>query len=355
MSIYIYSIAQISNQEPFSDAWFDRPLIYEVPYVRCIEPDFKAYIAPMVARRMSTVLKRTLATTLHVTRETGVENPDVIITGTGLGCVEESEKFLDAMLATGEELLPPTPFMQSTHNTIGSQIALFLKCNGYNSTYSHAGMSFESALLDAFMQFQLGEIATALINGCDELTPRISLIFDKINVWKQGEISHQSLLRGDTKGTFGSECSFSFMLGSLPNKNSLCEIKAIEILYNPTTEQLCTNVEHILQTNNLSIEDIDVFVVGANGDVDNDSIYKKMHTDLYPDIPLVWYKHIFGESFVASGIGLYVAATILQKQTIPNHLLYASKKKANKIRNILIYNHYLNKDHSLTLLSSCSN
>ena len=354
MHIYIYSIAHISNQEPFSDAWFVHPLTYNNPCVRSIEPDFKEYISPMAARRMGAALKKTLTTALHVIRETGIENPDAIITGTGLGCVEETEKFMDAMLENGEELLPPTPFMQSTHNTIGSQIALYLKCNGYNSTYSHAGISFDSALLDAYMQFQLGEITTALINGCDELTSKIALIFNRVGIWKQGEISYQSLHKGDTKGIFGSDCFISFMLGNLPDKNPLCEIKAIEILYKPNTEQFYTTIEHILQTNNLSIKDVDAIVVGANGDIDNDLIYKKIHADIYPDIPLVWYKHVFGESFVASGIGLYVAATILQKQTIPNHLLYTSNIKTNKLRNILIYNHYRNKDHSLTLLSSCS-
>ena len=355
MSVYIYSIAHISNQEPFFDAWFDQPLIYDRSCVRSIEPDFKTYIAPSAARRMgSGALKKTLTTALHVIRETGIENPDAIITGTGLGCVEETEKFMDAMMKTGEELLPPTPFMQSTHNTIGSQIALYIKCNGYNSTYSHGGISFDSALLDAFMQFQLGKISTALINGCDELTSRIALILDKIDVWKKGEISPQTLQKGNTKGTFGSECFISFMLGNyLPNKKPLCEIKAVEILYKPSIEQFHSTVEHLLQTNNLSVENIDAIVIGANGDIDNDSIYKKIQT-IYPEIPLVWYKHIFGESFVASGFGIYVAATILLNQTIPNHLSYFAGKISNKPKNILIYNHYQNKDHSLTLLSSCS-
>ncbi|PIX32882.1 MAG: beta-ketoacyl synthase, partial [Bacteroidetes bacterium CG_4_8_14_3_um_filter_31_14] len=36
-----------------------------------------------------------------------------------------------------------------THNTISSQIALILKCHGYNSTYAGRGACFETALLDA--------------------------------------------------------------------------------------------------------------------------------------------------------------------------------------------------------------
>ena len=49
------------------------------------------------------------------------------------------------MATFGENCLKPSLFMQSTHNTIGSLIGIVLKCHGYNNTYSHEGISFESA------------------------------------------------------------------------------------------------------------------------------------------------------------------------------------------------------------------
>ena len=52
--------------------------------------------------------------------------PDAIITGTGLGCLEDTEKFLTAMVTNKEEFLTPTSFIQSTHNTVSAQIALLL-------------------------------------------------------------------------------------------------------------------------------------------------------------------------------------------------------------------------------------
>ncbi len=354
MDIYIHSVAHISNQEPFSEKWFSHPLIYNERYIRSIEPDFSMYIPPMVARRMGKVLKRALATALNVIGKTEIEKPDAIITGTGLGCIENTEKFLVAMLDNNEELLPPTYFMQSTHNTISSQIAVHLKCNGYNSTYSHRGTSFDSALLDAYMQFQLGEISTALVNGHDELTPDYFLLLDKINYWKQGEISEQILHEGNSAGAFASECSISFMLGDTFKPDSLCRIKGMELLYKPTKEQLTGTIESMLHAHNLTIENIDAIVVGINGDKDNDNVYKDMHSFLFPDKPMIWYKHIFGESYTASGIGLYVAATILKEAHIPQHLLYTDNAGMSTPRNILVYNHFQDKDHSLTLLSSCS-
>jgi 3-oxoacyl-(acyl-carrier-protein) synthase len=354
MSIYIYSAGHISNQEPFTEKWFDEPIIYNKRYVRSIEPDFSAYISPVISRRMGVILKRALASSLHVINKTGIDKPDAIITGTGLGCIENTEKFITAMLENNEELLPPTCFMQSTHNTIGSQIAVHLKCNGYNSTYSHRGTSFDSALMDACIQFELGEIHTAMVNGHDELTPDYFLLLDKIGYWKEGEISEQILRNSNTTGAFAGECSISFMLGDMPKPDAICQLKGMELLYKPTKEQLAQTINSMLLPYGLTPNDIDVVLMGVSGDRDNDRIYRDIHGLFFSDKPMVWYKHIFGESYTASGLGLYVAATMLQKASIPQDLVYSINTDIVRTpKHILVYNHFQNKDHSLILLSSC--
>ena len=353
-NIYINAIKQISAQQPLVDDWFDEPIFYAEPYIRAIEPDYKPFFSPNEARRMGKILKRALATALQVIEKTKITQPDAIITGTGLGCIENTEKFLVAMIENNEELLPPTPFMQSTHNTISSQIAVYLKCNGYNSTYSHRGTSFDSALLDAYMQFELGEISTALVNGHDELTPDYFRLLEKIGYWKKGEISQEILHKGDTSGAFASECSISFMLGNTPIDDALCQLKSIELLYKPTKEQFNKTISNILEKNSLTIKDIDAVVSGISGDKENDRVYKEIHSLFFPDKPMLWYKHIFGESYSTSGLGVYVAAIILHKAQIPSHLLYTKNAQLSTPKNILVYNHFQNKDHSLTLLSLCS-
>ena len=85
--------------------------------------------------------------------------------------LETSEQFLQDICENGEQLLKPTLFMQSTHNTIGSLIAIRLGCHGYNATYSHTGCSLRSALEDAMLQLQLGDIESALVGWYDERTP----------------------------------------------------------------------------------------------------------------------------------------------------------------------------------------
>ena len=70
--------------------------------------------------------------------------------------------------------------MQSTHNTISSQMALHLKCHGYNCTYSHRGTSFDSGLLDVLTQMHLGDIHNALVCGHEEMTPLYFKMLGKI-------------------------------------------------------------------------------------------------------------------------------------------------------------------------------
>ena len=176
MNIYIRAASQISIQQPLSEQWMDTPTLPSAVFNEPIDPDYKQWIAPAEARRMGRLLKRAVAVSLDTLRKGNCEMPNAIITGTGLGCVENTEKFLNALIDNQEQCLPPTPFMQSTHNTIGSLIAIRLGCHGYNATYSHTGCSLNSALEDAMMQLQLGDIESALVGWYDERTPAMDAL-----------------------------------------------------------------------------------------------------------------------------------------------------------------------------------
>jgi 3-oxoacyl-(acyl-carrier-protein) synthase len=353
MNIYIQAAAQISAQDPIGNAWFQHPLRFTERYVRSIDPDFKEYINPMEARRMGKILKRALATSLHVVRKTGIDQPDAIITGTGLGCIENTEKFLTAMVRYNEMYLQPTYFMQSTHNTISSQIALHLKCNKYNTTYAQRGISFESSLLDAYMQFELGKIKSALVAGHDEMTPDYFVLLDKINYWKTGEVNEAVLRKSDSVGSFAGEASACFMLENKKTDFSICELKGVDLFFNPSPLRMKEAIEALLSKHNLHINDIDVVLTGINGDKDNDVVYNQFQQHFFPETPMAWYKHLFGESFTACGLGMFTAATALQEQLLPVDYLFNRELPLNGIKNILIYNHFQNKDHALILLSSC--
>ena len=132
--------------------------------------EYSRYLPPMKARRMGKLQKRALVTALKSMEISGIGEPDAILNGTAMGCMENTVQMLNGLATEGEAMNMPTCFMQSTHNTVASMIAIYTKNHGYNTTYSHRTVSFELALQDALMRLRTGRIRTALVCANDELT-----------------------------------------------------------------------------------------------------------------------------------------------------------------------------------------
>ena len=133
--------------------------------------EIKEFVSPIEARRMGKLMKASCLTSMRVLRKANIERPDAIITATANGMLETSEQFLQDICKNGEQLLKPTLFMQSTHNTIGSAIAIRLKCHGYNVTYTQGERSPECAMKDAERLIRTGKAKTVLVGCHDEATP----------------------------------------------------------------------------------------------------------------------------------------------------------------------------------------
>lgn len=134
-------------------------------------PELKEYLSPMETRRMGKMMKACLLSAFNALKEAGLERPDAIIAATAKGMLETSTQFLEEIITNNEELLKPTLFMQSTHNTIASAIAIRTACHGYNITYSQGEESAEWAIRDAKMLLRKGEARTVLVCAFDEDLP----------------------------------------------------------------------------------------------------------------------------------------------------------------------------------------
>lgn len=137
-------------------------------------------------RRMSRVIKN--AVTAAVECIGGIDNIDSldgIITATGWGCLADSEKFLRNIIVEKEKLLNPTPFIQSTFNTVGGQIALLRHNHCYNLTYVNRSHSFEDAMLDALMRMADGEGKNLLVGAFDEQTPSQMRIMERMGLFRK--------------------------------------------------------------------------------------------------------------------------------------------------------------------------
>ena len=361
---YVLSAKQISIQQPLSEEWMDQPMVYDVSFIRSLDPSFKEYVSPIEARRMGKIMKRALATSKEALKEAGLDTVDAIITGTGYGCIENTEFFLDALSNEGEQMLKPTYFMQSTHNTISSLVAIQTKNYGYNVTYAHKGISFDSALQDAWWQFQLGKINTALVGGHDEMTETFYHILKKGGVMGQddemcGE-SAVSIVLSRIDNVESSICEEQRTAASRhceersnPVTKPLCQLTGFQLLHQPTMTTLQESLGKLLQNAGKTLADVDYILTGLSGNHSNDEAYLKETKCLFGDKPLLKFKHLFGESFTSSGIGLYVAAQCLKAGRVPAALFVDAKAASDRQpKCILLYNRSDGKNVSLTLLEA---
>lgn len=141
--------------------------------------DIRKYVKPLEVRRMGKIMKSSLLSSLVALQRAGIEVPDSIITGTAYGCLENSERLMEQIKEEGEGMLKPTFFMQSTHNTIGSNIAIKTHCHGYNVTYTQESHSLEWAIRDAKLLLRSGKVKNVLVGCHDESTPLFNTLLEK--------------------------------------------------------------------------------------------------------------------------------------------------------------------------------
>jgi 3-oxoacyl-[acyl-carrier-protein] synthase II len=347
---YINGIGVISTQD-LSKGIPDTIMEYRSDYLRSLDPDYKQFINPVAARRMSRLIRTGITAARLALSDAALEMPDAIITGTGLGSVEDTEKLLSE-LNSGATILNPTPFIQSTYNTISSQVAINLKCHNYNSTYVHRTFSFESALRDGLMQLDEGMAENFLAGGIDEMTLTHLGIIRRQGHWKREAASNLDLLNYEAPGALAGEGAAFFVVGREPVAESYCKIKAVEMFSRQSGEEFeCTEVSEFLKRNGLSKTDIDLLIIGYNGDREFDPVYDRIAGDLFTEKPVAWFKHISGEYYTSSGIGLWLGANILKRQHVPASVLLRGTGSGS-MKNILLYNQYRNEQHCLFLLSS---
>lgn len=337
-SAYIKAAGQISLQKPLSEEWFDNPVTIPNGFSRAQDPDFKPFVNALESRRMGKILKRAIAVSETVMKDAGINRPDAIITGTGLGCNENNQAFLKELSESGEEMPKPTFFMNSTHNTISSLLAIRTGVQGYNSTYSHASMSFDCALQDALLQLSEGKAENILLGAHDEMNAEYYGIMKKGGLAGQGETAY-------------GEQSAAFVLAK-ENENALCSIHGFEMLHKPDLGRLHYALDKMTAEAGCEPEDIDAIMTGINGDRQNDACYEEICDKLLPGTPMLRFKHIFGEGLCAPAIGLYATAVCIGRENIPAHLAF--RGKSVKAEKILLLNVPQGRNASMTLCTSAT-
>ncbi len=352
MAIYIQATANISPQKTFGDVPFlAEPVEYTTNRLRCIEPDYSRYIDARAQRRMSRVIKMGVAAAMECLRQAGETSPGAFVTGTAYGCMEDTKTFLTNLVEQGEDSLQPTPFIQSTPNTVGGQVALMLKSHAYNNTFVHRGFSFEHALQDACMLLEEDEANNVLVGGIDETTDVSHAILSRFGLYKNSPVSNLSLFSSTSKGTIDGEGAAFFLLANKPSANTYARLDGIHTFYKPVdiaeTEQ---QIETFLSLHETCVEDVDIIITGNNGDAKNDTVYWQLQQTEFKNAPLINYKHLCGEYPTSTAFALWMAANIVKKGAVP--AVMGNTVSSKRIKRVLVFNHYQHMHHSLMLVSA---
>ncbi|HXB09984.1 MAG TPA: beta-ketoacyl synthase chain length factor [Puia sp.] len=286
--------------------------------LRAIEPNYEG-IPGNVLRRMSKSVRMGVGAALPLLKY----SPAGILIGTGYGGMEDSVKFLKQIIDYDEGVLAPGPFVQSTANAIASQIGLFSHNQGYNTTYVHRGLSFESALIDAAMLVKEHRGSSWLVGGVDEISGH-HYRFERAEGW----YSH---------GSMAGEGAAIFLVNDAA-AGALVLVKGIAAFQEEREEAVKAALALFLERYLPEGGRPDCLISGENGDSRVLKWYRLCEAVLGRDVPVVRFKHLCGEFPTASAFALWLAC---------------SRPLNGKDRQtILIYNNYKFSQHSLILLET---
>lgn len=352
MTAYINGLSCISHHNTIDENYFFENLPAQPPSNKMLatEPVYKEYIPPASMRRMSHIIKMGLTAGLMSMKKAGSEKPDAIIIGTGIGCYEDTDTFLRSMSDNNEQLLTPTAFIQSTHNTVGGQLALTTKCNGTNFTYVHQNLSFEYALLDSMMLLNENEASTVLVGAIDEITPSLFELFYRTDRIKKTE-DLQTIWDSTSKGYSIGEGAAFFNISSTAIPTTQGKITGVKCKQHiENSDELIHETDLFLRSCGLQINQISLVLSGNCGDEQMDKKISEFNKKI--NLPIGYFKLLCGEYFTSSGFAMWLAATIIKKQVVPQAILSDNRIVSN-IQHILIVNHYHDKQYSLMCVSVC--
>lgn len=288
LDFFLHSAGIVSAAEVPPGGLFSAP--YPVPHAGKLlmrEPHYSGLILPMQLRRMNKAVRTGIAGASTSLASGGLKKPDAIAIGTAMGCLHDTEVFLSKMVEQDEQLLSPTAFIQSTHNTVSGAIALHTGCTGYNVTIAHRGHSFEHALVNAALYLAESPDATVLVGGIDELTETSHALMRRAGAYAEGVVA-------------GEGACFMLATRKPPKAARGVRLHALQMLFSggDVVEKIQAFIgEH-------SFGDAVLLLQGANGDARADELYAALRTKALSDAQVISFKEACGDYPTAASFAL---------------------------------------------------
>jgi hypothetical protein len=320
--MYITASSTISYQPTFRNKGFSSGLSELKPSSELITPDYSAFIPAMDRRRMSQVLKMSIACSIDCLEQAGINQPDAIIVGTSMGCCVHTKNFLDKIFSANEGPLSPTSFIVSTHNTIAGQISLLLKNHGYNMTHTQNSLSFEQGLIDGILCLNEGS-NNILVGGADEGEDAIYNMKEKLK--------DENLLLS---------CGSSFFILSNKKANETA-IDLVDVASFGLIDDPIGKITGFLNSNNLAAEEIDLILYANNGQKQTEEL-----KTIFGQKKIFDYQKITGTYYTNSAFAMNYGIDILSHK---DHPVFGEG-----INRILVCNNLIPENLGLILLENKS-
>lgn len=342
----INSSYALSAQKTYDKTEVLEVINYNSKVLNVLEPSWKEYIPRKQLRRMGKAVRIGVGAGLKLMEShPEYKEADAIIITSKNGGLEDCIKFLDQMIKYGDGALTPTNFVQSTPNAISGNLALATQNQGYNMTHVNNSFSFIDGLRDASLFIYDHKDAKILIGSVEEVSDYNYKINELEGQYKTEEINSIELLNSKTKGSICGESSVFF---GISNKGDGSNIEGFDTLISEDHDEIIKFILDFIIDHNLTEEEIDTLLLGFNGDIEKDSIYKKLISTHFLTSKTLSFKDLFGEHPSVLSMGVWYADNLLNGMNPLNALV----KEGNQLTNrILIFNQYNGNENSLILLS----
>ncbi len=269
----------------------------------------------------------------------------------GTAWAEEGDEitFLENLVARGEKGAKPAYFVNSVKNALASQLALNFGFEGENQTFAHDALSFESALWQGARVVRTGRARHAIVCGVDALAP-----FQELHGHLLGRYGTEAAplapLRADGEGAgrkpLPGEGAAAIVLappdGSPARLARLIGLRARGPARRAPVLSVATELElvaRVLADAGVPLAELDLVLVGANGDAALDALYAGVLAELRrgaPGLVAGSYRHRTGDFATASALAFELAVRAVASGSVPDEVKLVGGP-ARAIRRVLLY------------------
>jgi 3-oxoacyl-[acyl-carrier-protein] synthase II len=168
-----------------------------------VKPFRPASVVPgLKTRRLDRLAAWALVASSLAIQDSGIDLSQVdrsrvaVVFGTGFGCAELTEAFVQSALANGWAGTDPSPFPEGLANAPASHVALWHRLRGPNITLGSKGFAGETALIQAASLLRHGQADLAIVLAGDTLTRTVYEWYETSNLLSEACYNAEPLPEG---------------------------------------------------------------------------------------------------------------------------------------------------------------